>query len=80
MNPVTKVWENVERRPEYYELRSCYPDLGITRHTIPLKAPAPRVVVERSQQSILAENLQWIRIDMQLRLLKQRIEAGIKCQ
>jgi len=79
MNPVTQVWENVERSQGYYECRDVFPDPGVLRYVAPLKTPLPRVI-ERSSQSIVLENLQWIRIDMQIRLMKKRIEAGIPCQ
>jgi hypothetical protein len=75
MNRITKIWENVERREGYYELRSCYPDPGVIRYLNPLKTPQT-LAVERSEQSILYENMQWIRIDMEIRLLKQRLNAG----
>lgn len=75
MSVVTKVWENVERPASYYELRSCFPDPGVVRYLSPLKTPEPQVV-ERSKHSIQCENMQWIRIDMEIRLLKQRLDAG----
>lgn len=76
MSKITNIWENVERPAGYYECRDVFPDPGVVRYLAPIKVPLPRVV-ERSIQSTQSEGLQWIRIDMEIRLLKQRMEAGL---